>query len=150
MPKIAGLSLTQIRLEEQEQQPIKQLSIESRHFLLNLQLGGLGSSQQRGQYCNVELLCLRPRRKTPVPCYDSSHQGSITAGDPGSPQRVSVPLLSELGELLLLQALRGGTKANLFLETRPKGHDFVKYDTRQTGRWSTALTRSFLEVSRDL
>lgn len=55
MPKIAGLSLMQIHLEEQEQQPVKQLSIENRRFLLNLKLGGLGSSQERGQ-CRVALL----------------------------------------------------------------------------------------------
>lgn len=92
----------QMRLEEQEQQPIKQLSIESRHFLLNLQLGGLGSSQERGQYCNIELLCLRPRRKKSILRYKSSRRETIAAGDPGSPQRVSVPLSSELGERLLL------------------------------------------------
>lgn len=89
----------QIRLEEQEQQPIKQLSIETRHFLLNLQLGGQGSSQERGQYCKVELLGLRLRRKESILC---SHWESITARGSGSPQRVSMTLPSELGEQLLL------------------------------------------------
>lgn len=95
MPKIAGLSLMQIQLEEQEQQPIKQLSIESRHFLLNLQLGGPGSSQKKGQYCNINLFCLRLRRKKSIlwSCWES-----IPARDSGSPQRVPMPLSSELGE----------------------------------------------------
>ena len=138
MPKIAGLSLMQMRVEEQEQQPIKQLSTESRHFLLNLQLGGLGSSQERGQYCNVELLCLRARRKKSILRYKSSRWETITAGDPGSPQRVSVSLCSELGGQLLLRALGGGTKANLVPETCLKGHDFVKYGMRLRRRWSTS------------
>lgn len=58
----------QIRLEEQEQQPIRQLSIKSRYFLLNLQLGGLGSSQDRGPCHSVELLCSKPRRKKSILC----------------------------------------------------------------------------------
>lgn len=87
----------QIRLKEQEQQPIKQLAIESRHFLLNLQMGGLGSSQERGQHCKGELPCLRPRRKKSVQCYNSTSWVSIVAGDSCGPSRVSKPLSPQWG-----------------------------------------------------
>lgn len=144
MPKIAGLSLMQIQLEEQERQPIKQISIESRHFLLNLQLGGLGSSQDKGQYCDINLFCLRPRRKKSIlrSCWES-----ITARDSGSPQRGFMPLSSERGEERPLWALGGGSKANLLPETCPKARAFVKHKVRPPGRWSTAWTWTFLEVS---
>lgn len=110
MPKIAGLSLMQIRLKEQEQQPIKQLAIESRHFLLNLQMGGLGSSQERGQRCKGKLPCLRPRRKMSVQCYNNTSWESIVAGDSCGPSRLSKPLFPQWGSSYSSEPSENGQK----------------------------------------
>lgn len=129
----------QIQLEEQQQQPIKQLSIETRYLLLNLQLGGLGSSQDRGQYHNVELFCSRPRKKKSVLSL-RAHAGKASLL--GTLVALQVFLSSELGEQSLLWALGGGTNTNLFPETCLRDRDVVKWDVKLKG--STAWTRSFL------
>lgn len=128
----------QIQLEEQEQQPIKQLSIESRHLVLNLQLGGLSSSQERGQYHKGKLLCSRFRRKLLV-CVMTVYPGTALWWGPSD-----VPISAPSLEAVTAPSQRQN-KSRTFL----KGNYFV-HCNETTETQGMTLTCSFLEASQDL